>query len=390
MKKKKMLFISAIQIFPPESGGQLRSANLTRSFSELGFEVAILSLTGRKEGYLKRKSSGRQPIAKDLSEFTHMGELYGFLQWLCYRLGLPPLWLVFLGVLGLPKVFKEQFKQADFVMIDFPYLYPLKNYFKGTFYVNTHNAEFELVAENRSFLRNLVKKIELKGIGLADQVLFCNENDRKVFSDLLPTQLSKFHVLPNGVNSQLFAPDQKLREKVRQELSLNNKQKVFLFTGSQYAPNKEAFSFLENFYNTHKSELIRLNLVILVVGTVCLEVRNDSHFKVMGRVESMRGYFLAADFGLNPIQLGSGTNVKMIEFLAARLPILSTPFGARGLEFADQKSIYYFEREDLITMMEEASLKSAEELTALTTQAWLSNQSSIDMKEALRSLEISW
>ncbi len=390
MKKKKMLFISAIQVFPAESGGQLRSAHLTRSFSELGYDVRIFSLTGRKEDYLNRRPSGEQILGPSLKEFTHRGELYGFLQWLCYRLGLPPLWLVLIRLLGLPRALKTELVQADFVMIDFPYLYPMKSYFKGPFYVNTHNAEFELVAEGRPFLKALVKKIELKGIAAADQVLFCNDNDRQVFAKLTPADLTKFHLLPNGVDPQSFAPDQGLREKTRRELGISDEQKVFLFTGSQYAPNKEAFSYLEEFYKTHQFELSRLNLVVLVVGTVCPEMRNEPHFKVMGRVDSMKGYFLAADFGLNPIQLGSGTNVKMIEFLAARLPILSTPFGARGLSFEDQKSIYYFDRTNLLSTMEQAGLRSQAELTALTTQAWNSNHASIDMKEALRSLEISW
>jgi glycosyltransferase involved in cell wall biosynthesis len=38
------------------------------------------------------------------------------------------------------------------------------------------------------------------------------------------------------------------------------------------------------------------------------------------------------DLGLNPIDTGSGTNLKLLEYAAAGLPALSTPFGTRGTD----------------------------------------------------------
>lgn len=39
-----------------------------------------------------------------------------------------------------------------------------------------------------------------------------------------------------------------------------------------------------------------------------------------------------ADVALNPMQSGSGTNIKMLDYMAACLPVISTPTGARGLD----------------------------------------------------------
>ena len=36
--------------------------------------------------------------------------------------------------------------------------------------------------------------------------------------------------------------------------------------------------------------------------------------------------------GLNPVLRGSGTSLKLLHYLAHDLPVLSTPFGLRGLE----------------------------------------------------------
>ena len=40
----------------------------------------------------------------------------------------------------------------------------------------------------------------------------------------------------------------------------------------------------------------------------------------------------SADVALNPMQSGSGTNIKMLDYMAAGLPVITTPTGARGLE----------------------------------------------------------
>ncbi len=54
---------------------------------------------------------------------------------------------------------------------------------------------------------------------------------------------------------------------------------------------------------------------------------------VTGQVseDQKRLVLAAADLALNPMFSGSGTNIKMLEYMAAGLPIISTPVGARGL-----------------------------------------------------------
>src|SRR5207253_6640709 len=39
---------------------------------------------------------------------------------------------------------------------------------------------------------------------------------------------------------------------------------------------------------------------------------------------------------LNPMFGGSGTNVKMLDYMAAQLPVVTTPIGARGIERASE------------------------------------------------------
>ena len=52
--------------------------------------------------------------------------------------------------------------------------------------------------------------------------------------------------------------------------------------------------------------------------------------QVIERVK--RTLLAAADVALNPVLHGSGTNLKVIEYLASGVPVVSTAFGVRGLE----------------------------------------------------------
>ncbi len=68
---------------------------------------------------------------------------------------------------------------------------------------------------------------------------------------------------------------------------------------------------------------------------------------VTGPVKETFPYFAAADVALNPIQTGSGSNVKIFEYLAARLPVISTLFGARGTVLEPERDFVVFSEGDL-------------------------------------------
>ena len=43
------------------------------------------------------------------------------------------------------------------------------------------------------------------------------------------------------------------------------------------------------------------------------------------------------DVALNPMFSGSGSNLKMLDYTASGVPVLTTPFGNRGLDFTPQQ-----------------------------------------------------
>ena len=46
-------------------------------------------------------------------------------------------------------------------------------------------------------------------------------------------------------------------------------------------------------------------------------------------------YLSIADIAINPMLNGSGTNLKMLDYMANGIPVISTKVGARGLDIPD-------------------------------------------------------
>lgn len=65
-------------------------------------------------------------------------------------------------------------------------------------------------------------------------------------------------------------------------------------------------------------------------------------FGVVSELEKIEIY-KSADLAINPMMNGSGTNLKMLDYMASGIPIISTPIGARGLEIKNSVVIREFE-----------------------------------------------
>jgi glycosyltransferase involved in cell wall biosynthesis len=53
-----------------------------------------------------------------------------------------------------------------------------------------------------------------------------------------------------------------------------------------------------------------------------------------------------ADIALNPMTTGGGTNIKVLDYFARSLPVVSTPFGVRGIQVETDNAIVIADIED--------------------------------------------
>jgi glycosyltransferase involved in cell wall biosynthesis len=60
---------------------------------------------------------------------------------------------------------------------------------------------------------------------------------------------------------------------------------------------------------------------------------------VTGAVDSVTPYYRQATVAVVPLRAGGGTRIKILEAAAHRVPVVSTPIGAEGLEVADGREL---------------------------------------------------
>lgn len=385
---KNIVFISGIQISPPISGGHLRSINLVQALAKQGHQVSVYSFTGRRDDYVNHKESSEAVIDENLTEYVNRSKLFGALQFLSYRFSLPPFWLTLLTKMAVPKRLKKLIANADTVIIDFPFLYPLIKDLKVNTILNTHNVEAEL-AVNQS-LAKWVSKIEHKAVQIAKQSIFCSIEDMQHFE---AHENEQFFVIENGISMQGTGLDNRLkyRESLRNELDIAADANVVLFTGSRHTPNLRALEYLEQFHDNNQVMLERLNIVFLVVGSVAAKAYTKSRMIVTSFVDSTLPYFHAADLAINPIWDGSGTNVKMMEYMAHHLPIISTEFGARGFDLAEGEQCIYFDKHNLAEKLEGfLSNHQREDFLTFGEGAFVKNANKVVMEKIVQSSPINW
>ena len=232
---------------------------------------------------------------------------------------------------------------ADVLVFSHPWIYPqLRDSIdRGRHLVvyDSHNVEGYLrytlldgASRGGAELSREVAQLEASLCREADIVLACSHRDRELFHDLYDIPFAKIFVVPNGVFTTRIrpaTPDEKRRARARQELPDAG---TALFLGSPYAPNVEAAEFIINALAPSVPDL-----TFVIAGGVGAELLDSpgipGNVRITGQIseEQKLDYLQAVDLAINPMFSGSGTNIKMLEFMAAGLPIITTPIGARGL-----------------------------------------------------------
>ena len=146
------------------------------------------------------------------------------------------------------------------------------------------------------------------------------------------------HLIPNGVDCDAYdaLPEGRTGDP------------LILYLGSMsWPPNAEAALFLAN----EVLPLVRRRVPgarLRIVGrNPPAEVRSAAAdgVEVTGGVESVIPHLREAALLAVPLEAGGGTRLKILEALAAGLPVVSTPIGAEGLDVTDGEHLLVATRE---------------------------------------------
>lgn len=233
-------------------------------------------------------------------------------------------------------------RAADVVVFSHPWVFPvLRNSLRPSQLVvyDSHNVEVvlrrQLLEMRNPFELELLKAVAADEYDLArraDLVLACSDQDAKRFVRIYDLDPAKLRIIPNGVMvTRRLPPSAEAKRNARRMLRLGEALTV-IFVGSAYDPNVEAARFI---MDALAPRLPDVTFVIAGgVGAVLGSAPNNVRITGQLLEEELGRWLAAADVAINPMKSGSGTNIKMFEFMATALPIVTTETGARGIDTA--------------------------------------------------------
>lgn len=342
--KKRIAVLSTYSCYPPQGGGQYRLFNI---YSRLArrFDVTICSIveTNKVCQDLKLENGLQQIcVTQSIDHAESQWDVERDLDVNLYDVCMID--FIEESTEYLDKA-KELIRASDIVVFSHPYLYSLSKYVNEDKLViyEAHNAEYLLKKDyiKNNVWKDKVKDIEEKVCCGADMIWVTSKEDSDNLVGLYDADPKKIVVVPNGVDTSEITyttREDRMRQKI--EFGLSGWPTV-LFVGSWHPPNLEALRFIV-------TELAKKNkdIIFMVVGSVKDYYltkygdlpKNVLAFGVLTEDEKYEIYKLA-DVAINPMFSGSGTNIKMLDYMSAGIPIISTPVGSRGLSAQNEKHV---------------------------------------------------
>lgn len=231
---------------------------------------------------------------------------------------------------------------ADMLICAHPWVMPCLPHPEGLPRVyDSHNCEAAVKAPMLlrtlagRYLARVVEKTERLAATSTELTLACCQEDANQFGKRYGVNGERVTVIPNGADCKRILPGEIAdKPSLRAELNLPERP-LALFVASHYGPNDDAVDFI---IDALAPRMPGLTFGIVGgVGTAWRERhpggRPPANVHIFGIVEHelLPSIYAAADIGLNPMRHGSGTNIKMLDYMAAGLAIVTTPIGARGL-----------------------------------------------------------
>jgi glycosyltransferase involved in cell wall biosynthesis len=189
--------------------------------------------------------------------------------------------------------------------------------------------------------RIIARFTEYVGVKFSTKTLMVSNEDRKTLLRRgFPSH--KLEVLPNPVDQSKYdGLTKKEMTEARMSLGIEKRDPVILFVGGlDYPPNrlavKRIFEEIAPRVVTHFP-----NAKFCVIGPhPPLEYSHPSIIYTGGIYGRELAPFIAtADVGIAPIEWGTGTKMKILEYFAAGLAVVSTSAGAKGLDVQDGNNI---------------------------------------------------
>ena len=333
----RILFLSPRQPLPARSGAKLREYHFLRA---LGNAAEVT--------YLYFADPGAEPLAKrDLPFCREVVSVpkptaYGLTKSAAGLLGRWPLPVLNYTSAPMSAAVSRAADGVDFDFIHLDSIHMIRYAIAAAqqnarikAVYNWHNIESEAMrrfaatspsAAKRWYARQTAHKLERlerEILRSAFAHIVCSERERAQLAAMDPK--ARVVTVENGVDTSYFACDGEQPAKSR-----------IVFVGTMdYFPNSDGAIFFANQIwprVREKMPAAEWTIVGANPGPAVLALGNLPGILVTGMVPDVRPYYRGAMAAVVPLRTGGGTRLKILEAMAAGVPVVSTPLGAEGLD----------------------------------------------------------
>ncbi len=314
-------------VFPPDNFYQHRVFQFCKSLA-YKFDIDIISLTQTSH------SSSRQKIAPGVQEIQ------------IYQQGLsketedsiinpPDFDTAFSDYL---EALKQSTNRVDFLVICHPQLFSIFNqvsqkpicYDAGSFSLFVENQERSSLLSNQNL--EALKKAERECCNASRLILTCSQNETQKLKEEYHIEDNKIVTIPNSIDvSNIPYTSLDMRQSRKRELGFKE-SKIAIFIGKDNPTDIDAARSI------FKMAALLPQIQFLILGSVCHHFNphlNPPNLALIEVVDQKTKNLVLslADMALHPVSLGTEYNLRLLEYIAAGIPTISTQLGTVGLDF---------------------------------------------------------
>ncbi len=368
----KVAFVSSIPAFPTNGGNRSRILQIANAIKALGHELVFIYLPIRnydvddaahqaafgKENYIKISNGGLVGTISQYFRANLLSKMKNFIQLLGVRafyytpldLSYNPYWTHQLAELG---------KDADAVMVEYVFNSRAFEAFPKTTLriLDAHDAFTDrhklYIAQGLKlgYWLSLRQQDENKGFRRADKVIAIQEEEATRFKNQLGTD-GYLHNPEVTVVSHILKLDGSIGDYSTANCAV--------FLGSDNPSNKKSIAyFIDEVLPLIVREIPTFNMKL--IGSICNDIPDQPSITKLGRVDDLKAAFSLAPLSLNPMRVGTGINIKLLDAMALGVATISTDTGVRGLPATYQHGVITVADDDPVTFAAEVVRLSQDE-----------------------------
>ena len=349
---KSIVNLSPFLAFPPASGIDRASLNINLWLAK---RLRIFQFSQTLKS--RHHSFGFTPLINRIDtnfmEYADRSPMSYLQAYLVRVLRSPVLAGTFLNLIPTGPL-RRAIARASLIRIEEPYqfLWAYKNNpGKVPLVLVCHNHEYNFYYHSGSvlntplfkFLHHKVRRQETFALKKANAIIVLTRELMEELSSDYGISQDKFTLIPSpGIEIKTKSVISDHEKSLFKQKHGWKEKTVVLFAASNNPSAQEAAQWLiKNAHSYHDP-----SIQYVIAGSVVDGPEEKSGVYCTGYVKDILSYFMSADIALNPVTFGVGVNTRMIQYLAAGLPVITTPVGTRGLEIKSGHEAIICPRED--------------------------------------------